>query len=347
VSQLRAPYTITALRKYAPRREFLGYAEGCLVVLVATLFSQRAHRAGLPAYLTLYPLAVASISALWGIRHGLFAALFSIVMTRVALVHHGNGLFPAGASESIRLIAISVSTLAAAGLVGVVREQRDQLERFATALQERQDQLVATHAQLKSMEAHRAEFCRDILLAVSHGKLRLCATDQMALPGFPPVLEASVEAPPDVTHLRHSVVDLAGSLGMEGDRTQDLAVCLGEATTNAIVHGGGGRATVYVDETTLWLHIVDNGPGIDQDELPRATLMKGYSTITSLGMGFSIMLELADAVCLATCAEGTQILIEMKIAPPEASDFDLAMLRLGLDEDWEAVPSGEPSRPPV
>jgi anti-sigma regulatory factor (Ser/Thr protein kinase) len=306
---------------------------------VATLFSQRAHRAGLPEYLTLYPLAVASVSALWGIRYGLFAALLSIVMTRVVLVHHGGGLFPT-APECIRLVAISASTLAAAGLVGVVREQRDQLERFARALQDRQDQLVAIHAELKASETRREEFCRDILLAVSHGKLRLCSVEPMCLPSHPPILEAPVEQPSDVTGLRHTVADLARSLGMEDERIEDLAVCLGESTTNAIVHGGGGRAAVYADDETLWIHVVDNGPGIDQNELPRATLLKGYSTITSLGMGFSIMLELADSVCLSTCAEGTQILIEMKIATPVANDLDLAMLRLGLDDTWDAVPSG-------
>jgi anti-sigma regulatory factor (Ser/Thr protein kinase) len=338
VSHRRTPYIFTALRQYAPPREFLGYAEACLAVLVATLFSQRAHRAGLSEYLTLYPLAVASVSALWGIRHGLFAALLSIVMTRVALVHQGHGFFPE-ATECIRLAAISASTLAAAGLVGVVREQRDQLERSARALEERQTQLIAIHAELKASEARREEFCREIVLAVSHGKLQLCDAAEMELPGVSKVLEAPVEQPTDVAHLRHAVADLSRAMGMAEDRTQDLAVCLGEATTNAIVHGGGGRAVVYADDAALWLHIVDHGPGIDQDELPRATLVKGYSTITSLGMGFSIMLELADAVRLATCANGTQILIEMKIAPSMSNDLDLAMLRLGVDDTWDALPS--------
>src|SRR5262249_12288871 len=150
----------------------------------------------------------------------------------------------------------------------------------------------------------------------------------------PPVVDAPIREPEDITDLRHAVADLAREAGMEPERVQDFAVCLGEAATNALVHGRGGNATVYCDDETFWIRVVDRGPGIATTELPRATLVKGYSTIPSLGMGFSIMLELADSVRLCTGEAGTQLLLEMSIHAPKAAGLDLALLSLDLDSTW-------------
>jgi anti-sigma regulatory factor (Ser/Thr protein kinase) len=332
----RLPQAFKAQRLQSRNRAFLGYAEGALAVLIATLFSQKAHHAGLPEYLTLYPLAVAAVSALWGIRHGLFAAVLSVFLTRVALVHDADALFPAGA-ESIRLLAISFSTLAAAALVGVVREQRDQLERSARALKERQERLTVMHRELRAAEARRDEFCRDILLAVSHGKLCLCPPEEMRPDDAVVVLDAPLQEPADVTHLRHAVSEVALSLGMAAERCQDVCVCLGEAATNAILHAGGGHARIYAGAETLWIHVLDSGPGIDEKELPRATLVKGYSTRASLGMGFSLMLELADSLRLCTGNGGTQLLLEMRVTPPQRTGLELSLLDIQLDDSWDAI----------
>jgi anti-sigma regulatory factor (Ser/Thr protein kinase) len=187
------------------------------------------------------------------------------------------------------------------------------------------------------VEARRDEFCRDILLAVSHGKLYLCSPADMEIADAPPILQARLEAPTDIALLRHAVADLARSMGMDSERTQDLTVCLGEAATNAILHAGGGHATVLAGAEALWIHVVDSGPGIDQKELPRATLVKGYSTRASLGMGFSIMLELSDSVRLCTGQGGTQLLLEMRIEAPKPDELKLALLGIPLDDSWDSV----------
>jgi anti-sigma regulatory factor (Ser/Thr protein kinase) len=57
--------------------------------------------------------------------------------------------------------------------------------------------------------------------------------------------------------------------------------------------------------------ISDKGPGIDFSILPKATLLSGFSTKQSLGMGFSFMLEFCDRVLLSTQPGNTIIVLEI------------------------------------
>ncbi len=88
----------------------------------------------------------------------------------------------------------------------------------------------------------------------------------------------------------------------------------GEAITNGVKHGGSCMVQVHRLETEdtpkLQVSVKDYGPGIDFLHLPRAVLMAGFSTKTSLGMGFTIMLELCDQLLLATDDSGTTVVLE-------------------------------------
>jgi hypothetical protein len=55
--------------------------------------------------------------------------------------------------------------------------------------------------------------------------------------------------------------------------------------------------------------VTDSGPGISALILPHATLQRGYSTKVSLGLGYSIILEVADKVLLATGPDGTSVVL--------------------------------------
>jgi len=96
--------------------------------------------------------------------------------------------------------------------------------------------------------------------------------------------------------------------GMED--VDDFIVAANEAIANAVKHAGGGTYQVFKKGETTQILISDSGPGIDFKTLPRATLLAGFSTKQSLGMGFSLMLELCDRVLLATRPGGTTIVLE-------------------------------------
>ncbi|MGE5228599.1 MAG: ATP-binding protein, partial [Deltaproteobacteria bacterium] len=65
---------------------------------------------------------------------------------------------------------------------------------------------------------------------------------------------------------------------------------------------------------SLQVAITDEGPGIDFRTLPRATLVPGFSTAASLGMGFTIMLQLCERVLLSTRPGRTVVVLEIAAA---------------------------------
>jgi hypothetical protein len=53
------------------------------------------------------------------------------------------------------------------------------------------------------------------------------------------------------------------------------------------------------------------------ENLHRATLEKGYSSIGTLGHGFPLMIRCADRVYLLTGDAGTTVVIEQAASPPD------------------------------
>ncbi len=79
---------------------------------------------------------------------------------------------------------------------------------------------------------------------------------------------------------------------------------------NALRHAGGGTYQLFARDDRLQVLIRDEGPGIDFRTLPRATLQRGFSTASSLGMGFTIMLQVCERVLLSTRPGRTSVVLE-------------------------------------
>ncbi len=103
---------------------------------------------------------------------------------------------------------------------------------------------------------------------------------------------------------------------MSRERSHFLIDAVGEAAANAIKHAGGGEASVAAVGDRVQVSIRDHGPGMDTLVLPKATLMRGFSTKPSMGMGYSIILASVDAVHLATDRSGTWVLVEKSLTEP-------------------------------
>jgi sensor histidine kinase regulating citrate/malate metabolism len=65
----------------------------------------------------------------------------------------------------------------------------------------------------------------------------------------------------------------------------------------------------------LVVRVSDRGPGIRTEQLPATLFESGFSTKVSLGMGFTLMLQLADTIWLATGPEGTILQAELNVQP--------------------------------
>jgi anti-sigma regulatory factor (Ser/Thr protein kinase) len=122
-------------------------------------------------------------------------------------------------------------------------------------------------------------------------------------------LPLHIREPLDGARVRRAVAFAAKAAGLGPSCTEDLCLAAGEAASNVLKHAGEGCAHIWHDGPTVYVRISDSGNGISAEDIPKA-LKPGWSSEVSLGMGFTLMMEMADALWLATGATGTTICIE-------------------------------------
>ncbi|HMK91712.1 MAG TPA: ATP-binding protein, partial [Thermoleophilia bacterium] len=159
----------------------------------------------------------------------------------------------------------------------------------------------------------------DVLDAVTGGKLILLTDEELGHELGAPITDLrSFSTPGELAAARRTLVGAAEE-GFPGRiRHTDLLSTVGEALDNAMKHAGGGSYRAFARDGSLQVMIADEGPGIDFRTLPRATLVPGFSTAASLGMGFTIMLQLCERVLLVTRPGRTVVTLEFAAAPEPA-----------------------------
>ena len=90
----------------------------------------------------------------------------------------------------------------------------------------------------------------------------------------------------DVVAARQAVARIMKERGASAIRVTRFATAVSEIARNAIVHGGGGEISVYLDARNDYLRVEcrDAGPGIE--DVPLA-MTEGYTTAGGLGRGLS------------------------------------------------------------
>lgn len=185
---------------------------------------------------------------------------------------------------------------------------------------------AAEAALRRESEAHMRKFYRDTILSVTDGRLEIVDPENAHMmcsdPLFPPI---EVRDARDVALARDEVGRAALQAGMDPSLMDDLVLCVGEATTNAYKHAGGGVVCVSDEDDSILVKVSDSGSGMDSLALPKLTLMRGYSTQKSLGMGYAAILASADRIYLSTGIEGTTVVIEIP-KQPKTPSLELANL---------------------
>ena len=178
---------------------------------------------------------------------------------------------------------------------------------------------VRMEKHLQAEARKQRAFLRDVLASVTGGRLHLCDTPAdlpARLPPASPVVRLAQTG--GMSELRRAAKQAALAEGFADDRWQDLQTAVGEAAMNAAVHAGGGEGQVCAGRggiVQVWVE--DRGRGIEVENLPRATLSKGYTTAGSLGHGMKMMLESADRLWLLTGPSGTTAVIEQDRLPSQ------------------------------
>ncbi len=163
------------------------------------------------------------------------------------------------------------------------------------------------------LEDHKREFYRRTILAATDGKLVITENDT-----FDHLLSNSIASWPvqstnEMATMRDDVSRIARNEGMNDPTRLGFLGCVVEAAANALKHAQGGIAHLSRIDDTLFFAMLDSGPGIEALTLPNVALTNNYSTAGTLGMGYKVMLKLADKVYLATDANGTSVGIQMRV----------------------------------
>ena len=177
-------------------------------------------------------------------------------------------------------------------------------------------------------ETRRKSFYKEVIFAVSGGKLVLTEPSEVSalLSQIKFTERLTIQGPENVKDARRLAERFLQAAGATHEVTSDLVLCASEAATNVLKHAGGGTMQVGFSRippngeaaengVRATMFFEDEGPGIAADTLPRATLQKGFSTLgkLSLGVGFSILLELVDRISLCPGPPGTRVILEKEL----------------------------------
>ncbi len=156
----------------------------------------------------------------------------------------------------------------------------------------------------------------DVLDAVTGGKLILLTDEELGGQlGVPLTEPERVSAPRELAEARGLIVRTAAERFPDWAPRVDVRTPVCEALVNALRHAGGGSYQLFARDDKLQVLVRDDGPGIDFRMLPRATLQRGFSTAASLGMGFTIMLQVCERVLLSTRPGRTSVVLEFAGRP--------------------------------
>ncbi len=177
---------------------------------------------------------------------------------------------------------------------------------------------AAAEAEKELAQRGLRTFLRDVLASVTESKLLLIDTpDQLPLLSAPVGETIILSQKEGLRELRLRCQEAARIAGYSEERQHDLLTAVSEAGMNAVVHGGGGTGQVSVStDGTVQVRVVDQGEGIAIENLPRATLSRGFSTKATLGHGLKMMLDTADHIFLLTGPAGTTIVLEQERVSP-------------------------------
>ncbi|MEG9295797.1 ATP-binding protein [Mangrovibacillus sp. Mu-81] len=171
----------------------------------------------------------------------------------------------------------------------------------------------------KHPEWEKWKVYRDVIMASTQGKFLLISEQE--LNGFKKgrvFCQGTIKKLADIPSCRHLAKDSLEAMGYSDSTIMSWLLVLSEAITNTIKHGEEGKMTLVEDEDQNEIRFIieDRGPGFSLKELPKTTLLAGYSTKKSMGQGFTLMMKMSKQVSLYTTSEGSTIILSFNRGEP-------------------------------
>lgn len=266
---------------------------------------------GLSAPAVSLQLVVVVLSGLLlGWRANLMAAGVAVLVLLGLWQAEVSGLLPAAQPRPVLFLSLTLSgyVVVLAVLSAIAMRGTERLR--ATLGLEREQREAQEHLREKDVAIRRAY--SGVIEAVTGGRLLLVTPEEAASALGTPIAEERTVA---AGGLGEAIAWLRDVLGRESVRMEDSSLLIdpaGEALANAVKHAGGGTYGLYKTSNRIQFRVTDHGPGIDFENLPKATLVAGFSTVGTLGHGFDIMLKRCDRVLLSTQPGETTVILELR-----------------------------------
>lgn len=265
-----------------------------------------------PSYHTLYILAgLVPPSLLLGKNWSLVYGALSLVIVAwmsALLARAGYNWTPFAVDHTATIIFVSIFATIIAHVYSLALNTSREL--YARLCESVEDRLQTQH----NAEMEQRRFLRETVLCVTQGKLDICDEEDIAPYTMKSDYLQSVEVIADVPSARRRALEFCRSSGLNEQMGSFFEPAVGEGITNAVKHAGQGRIFAGKTDTEVWVAVTDDGPGITTLLLPRVALIRGFSTTTSLGLGYTMMLDAADRVLLHTSFKGTRLVLVKKLA---------------------------------
>lgn len=177
---------------------------------------------------------------------------------------------------------------------------------------------------VESYEMNLDQVYRDVFYAATGGRLVLvspCDIPQWSAPAQS-TWSVPIRTPTDIDRCRHLTKKCLEAEGVERKQALEVVLSVSEAVTNALKHAHGGEFSLRRTAAGWELMVTDQGPGIDRNVLPQATLMPGFSTKSSLGLGFTAILRSMDRVVMSSSQVGVTLLMQKSVPTSSGGVLD-------------------------
>ncbi len=157
------------------------------------------------------------------------------------------------------------------------------------------------------------EILNNLAAAVACGKLRILDAQEIAgeVGRGRPVVAFAIRDTAELQRARETVDEVLTQAGVDDINRQRTILCISEAVTNMLLHGGGhGDMRVLRLDDRLRFVVADRGPGLNFLNWIEPPAKGGQA---SMGYGYKIILDYLDAVALHTGPGGTTLLLDRTV----------------------------------
>jgi anti-sigma regulatory factor (Ser/Thr protein kinase) len=157
------------------------------------------------------------------------------------------------------------------------------------------------------------EILGDIAAAVARDTLHFLDDDQLKdeLKHGIEVVACGIDDPGSLAQAREAVSLALEAAGASEETQRRMKLCVSEATTNILIHGGGrGTMSLRRLDDRMRVVVADKGPGLD---FLNWVAPGARADQPSMGYGYKIILDNLQAVYLHTGGNGTTLLLDRAI----------------------------------